>query len=211
MQPPLKVVTEGDRVAEALDASPGHSSLAVLQDAFRRQIVELVSGEITSKTMSQLQRFCASAGQALVCLEKPDALVRSRFRSGGVIGSIPQLGSYYPEDYSEDDALAPAPAIETYGANASRGIIESAAKIGKDIVKAQAEAQAAARAPTLTEMVTSLAVAKNAKVAPDIISAMEEQIRLKAAERNPAALPEAIPVAPPAPEGKTQKTRSKSR
>jgi len=189
--PRLDVAHEHRRIDSAIDATPREQTdsdvaLAGLQASIRMQIVAIAKGDISSKTMGQLQRFCASVGEALVTLEKPDALVRQRFRNGGI--GVMGLNSAY--DYMADnEALAPAPANETYGANTSRGIIESAAKIGKDMITAQMDAQRAAKAPTLTDMITSLALAKNAKLPKAVLKIMEKQISDMAAANAPAAPP----------------------
>lgn len=210
-QPHLDVAHEHRRIDGAIEATPREQTeidiaLAGLQVSIRTQIVAIAKGDITSKTMAQLQRFCASVGGALVGLEKPDALVRQRFRPGGIgigYGGVmlnPNPG--YDVDYASDsESLAPAPANETYGANTSRGLIESAAKIGMDLVTAQAKAQQAAKAPTITEMITAFAVAKNAKLPKATLKLMEKQIAEAAAASEPvtavALLPQAIPVPPP--------------
>lgn len=194
----LDIEHEHERIDGAIDASPREPSesdaaMATLQESVRNQIIAIAKGEISSKTMATLQRFCASVGQALVTLERPDALVRQRFGRNPygayMLGTADSMMDY-PED-----TLAASPATETYGANASRGLIESAAKIGKDIVTAQAEAQRAAKAPTITEMIASLALAKNAKLPKHILKVMEKQIEDAAAAATiaPAAL--ALPAA----------------
>jgi hypothetical protein len=193
----LDVEHEHDRIDNALDGTPKDPALSGLQESVRAQIIAIVKGEISSKTMSQLQRFCASVGQALVTLEKPDALVRDRFQKS----TYPMVGMGVMDYYDDGGSLAPSPASETYGANTSRGLIESAAKIGKDIVAAQAEAQRAAKAPTITEMITAFAVAKNAKLPKATLKLMEKQIADAAAASSAptsvALLPQAIPVPPP--------------
>ena len=196
-QPHLDVDHEHERIDNALDGTPKDPALSGLQESVRAQIIAIVKGEINSKTMSQLQRFCASVGQALVTLEKPDALVRNRFQKA----AYPMIGMGMGDYYGDEDSLAPSPANETYGANTSRGLIESAAKIGKDLVTAQAEAQRAARAPSITEMITAFAVAKNAKLPKATLKLMEKQISdaaaASAAPTSVALLPQAIPVPPP--------------
>jgi hypothetical protein len=196
-QPHLDVDHEHDRIDNALDGTPKDPALSGLQESVRAQIIAIVKGEINSKTMSQLQRFCASVGQALVTLERPDALVRNRFQKA----AYPMIGMGMGDYYGDEDSLAPSPANETYGANTSRGLIESAAKIGKDLVTAQAEAQRAARAPSITEMITAFAVAKNAKLPKATLKLMEKQISdaaaASAAPTSVALLPQAIPVPPP--------------
>jgi len=196
-QPHLDVDHEHERIDNALDGTPKDPALSGLQESVRAQIIAIVKGEINSKTMSQLQRFCASVGQALVTLERPDALVRNRFQKA----AYPMIGMGMGDYYGDEDSLAPSPANETYGANTSRGLIESAAKIGKDLVTAQAEAQRAARAPSITEMITAFAVAKNAKLPKATLKLMEKQISdaaaASAAPTSVALLPQAIPVPPP--------------
>lgn len=203
----IDIAHEHERIENAIDGAPKaptalDSALAQFQASTRAQIVALAEGPITSKSMAQLQRFCASVGAALVTLERPDQLVRDRFRPQ--YGAL-TIGNYMASNEDElgaGEALAPAPAIETYGTNASRGLIESAAKIGKDIVNAQAEAQRAARAPSITDMVNALAAAKEAKVSKSVIKVMEQQIADAALAAAPAATALALP--PPKP-----KTRSK--
>lgn len=202
-QPTLDIDHEHERIDHALDGTPKDPSasdvaLKQLQESIRGQIVAIAHGEITSKTMAQLQRFSASVGAALVTLEKPDALVRQRFNRGyPMLGGLTTNYDPYGGDYLGDDgSLAPAPVNETYGANTSRGLIESAAKIGKDLVTAQADAQRAARAPTLTEMITSLALAKNAKLPKTVLKVMEKQITDMATASAKALEPQTPPALP---------------
>lgn len=207
-QPHLDIDHEHERIDGAIDATPkdpteSETAHRGLQESVRQQIVAISKGEISSKTLAQLQRFCAAIGAAMVTLENPDALVRDRFGRN----PYPMIGQYGMGetygDYQDGGALAVAPASETYGANTSRGLIESAAKIGKELVTAQAEAQRAAKAPTLTDMITSLALAKNAKLPKTVLKLMEKQIvDLAAANAAPLAPPN--PPALPAPK-KTRK------
>ncbi len=165
----------------ALATTPDTSEVARrgLQQAIKVQILAFCDQEITAKTLSRLQRFCASMGQAMVGLEKPDALVRDRF---GKSGFTPIGGGYYPSvdlnmDSDGDLTMAPSPGIETYGANASRSLIAEAAKIGKDIIEAQAAGQKASRrVSSLPELVASLVLAKKQKLGKAVISALEKQI-----------------------------------
>jgi hypothetical protein len=166
----------------ALATAPDASEVARrgLQQAIRVQILAFCDQDITAKTLSRLQRFCASMGQAMVGLEKPDALVRDRF---GKSGFTPIGGGYnIPSvDLNMDDdgdlTMAPSPGIETYGANASRSLIAEAAKIGKDIIEAQAAGQKASRrVSSLPELVASLVLAKKQKLGKAVISALEKQI-----------------------------------
>lgn len=161
----------------AIAAVPDTSEVARrgLQQAVKAQILAFCDQEITAKNLDRLQRFCASMGQAMLGVERPDALVRDRFGKRGNMMYMPNVGMS-EDDY---DTLAPAPAIETYGANASRGLIAEAAAIGKDLMVAQAKAQAEARKPnppSMTDLVYALAEAKKQKLPKKVLQALEKQI-----------------------------------
>lgn len=173
-----------------LATTPDTSALARrgLQQAIRVQVLAFCDQEITAKTLARLQRFCASMGQAMLGIEQPEALVRDRFgRAPSVIGTgtigVPNgSGMYdaYGGEYSNNEVIAAAPQIETYGANASRSLIAEAAKIGKDIFEAQAKAQLEARKPfppTMIELVHALVEAKKEKLPKSVLQTLEQQIR----------------------------------
>lgn len=152
-----------------------------LQAAVKAQLLAMCEGELNAKTLDRIQRFCASMGQAMIGLEKPDMLVRDRFgRNGLGLNTLPGVTfpSYvgYGED-SDTASLAPSPGVETYGANASRGLIAEATRIGKDLIEAQIEGQKATRRlSTLPELVASLVLAKKQKLGKTVIDALEKQI-----------------------------------
>lgn len=149
-----------------------------LQQAVKAQILAFCDQEITAKTLDRLQRFCASMGQAMIGIERPDALVRDRFGRRG-INAMYMPATSMSEDDEIGTTLAPAPLIETYGANASRGLIAEAAAIGKDLMVAQAKAQAEARKPnppSMTDLVYALAEAKKQKLPKKVLQALEKQI-----------------------------------
>lgn len=165
----------------ALSTTPNTAEAARLglQQAIKTQILAFCDQDVTAKTLDRLQRFCSSMGQAMLGLERPDALVRDRFGRGPTLSPI-SLGGGVNLYETEDESLAPAPGIETYGANASRSLIAEAAKIGKDIVEAQARAQAEARKPfppTMLELVHALVEAKKQKLPKSVLQMLETQIR----------------------------------
>lgn len=182
---PAEVASEQKRVAMAIDASALDVALRDLRLAVRKQLLALCNEEMTAKNLGRIQRFCSSTALAMIALEKPEHLVRDRFGSN-IVGAYPSLSPIQlqlPSDYSADadpntsEPLAPAPAAETYGANASRSLIAEAAKLGRDIVEAQMEGQKAARkVATLPELVASLVLAKKQKLGRGVISALEKQI-----------------------------------
>lgn len=155
-------------------------ALRGLQEAVRRQLIAFCDEPISAKSLSRLQRFCSHMGQAMIGLEKPDQLVRDRFGKNGVYAplSFPPLMSYGEDEVGDTGAaLAPAPGVETYGANASRGLIAEATKIGKEMIQAQVDGQKAARRiSTLPELVASLVLAKKQKLGKAVIKALEKQI-----------------------------------
>jgi hypothetical protein len=153
----------------AIDASPStpsaaDSALAALRSAIRQQILVLASQEITPHSLDRLQRFCASSGTALIGLENPHALVRQRFGIGGPLG----VGGSMTNDFllPSDAPLAGAPAEETYGANATRGLVESMS----------AAAERVRRAVTVPQLVESLANAKRAKLPRTMIKQLERKL-----------------------------------
>jgi hypothetical protein len=171
----------------ALATTPDTSAIARrgLQQAIRAQVLAFCDQEITAKTLDRLQRFCASMGQAMLGIEQPEALVRDRFgRAPGHIGTIGVPGGSgmydaYGGEYSNNEVIAAAPQIETYGANASRSLIAEAAAIGKDIVTAQAKAHAEARKPlppTMIELVHALVEAKKQRLPRSVLQTLEQQI-----------------------------------
>lgn len=162
--------------------APTASEVALkgLQASVREQLLAFCAEPITAKTLSRIQRFCSSMGQAMLGLEKPEALIRDRF--GPVVGLNPGYNitdAGYDLPPIELPTLSPAPVNETYGANASRGLIAEAAKIGKDIIEAQAKAQAEARRPfppSMPELVHALVEAKKQKLPKAVLQALEKQI-----------------------------------
>lgn len=160
----------------AIDASPStpsaaDSALAALRSAIRQQILVLASQEITPHSLDRLQRFCASSGTALIGLENPHALVRQRFGIGGPLG----VGGSMTNDFllPSDAPLAGAPAEETYGANATRGLVESMSAAAAKVTEAQERVR---RAVTVPQLVESLANAKRAKLPRTMIKQLERKL-----------------------------------
>ncbi len=196
------ISAEHRRIAAAIPAD-GHNKpkltpVQIAHEGFRAavraQILAFCEGDINSKTLGHLQRFCASAGQAMVPMEAPDQLVRSRF--GATNQSVFQNPGV-DLSYSPDDGLTlqSAPFDETYATNTSRGIIESAMKIGKEFIQAQADVRTKPVPPTMIELISSLSIAKTMNAPKSVIKSLEKQLEAAASEPV-SGLAGAIPALP---------------
>lgn len=146
--------------------APGSIPDIVIDDmrrAIRAQLIALANDEITATRLGQIQRFTAAASQALMALERPGALVRSRFNIGGVM----QMADYGMGDVGED-SLAGAPNTETYGANATRNLVGQIVKAAESVNK---------KPPSMTDLVRAIAEAKRSKLGRDVVKSLEDQLK----------------------------------
>lgn len=163
-----------------------------LKDALREQLKAVIDQPFTSTHLRRLSRLCHSMADAMASLERPEKLLRNRF--GGYL--MPNVG--YGESYGDEEAIASAPNIETYGANAQRELMASIGQIAKSLMPKPAQ-------PSVIDLVTAIGLAKVRKD-----KAVEKMLRKKLDKMmadEPEAVPE-LPALPPDPPPRSKKVQA---
>lgn len=125
-----------------------------LKKAIRDQLIAVIDGggEFTSQHLRRLARLCLSMADAMASLERPEKLLRNRF--GAYL--TPNVGGYDLQYGDSDEAIASAPNIETYGANAQRELVATISNIAKQLAPKPAKMN-------VVDLMTSINLARATK------------------------------------------------
>ena len=110
---------------------PPAPTLVALRTAVEQQLRTMIDQGASSAVLWQIERFCHSAREALISIEQPQDMVRSRLGLGqiGLSNGYNISSSYMMSDADGVGPLAGAPGNETFGANVIRELIATATKL----------------------------------------------------------------------------------
>lgn len=156
----------------------------MMTEALHQQILDALAEGITAASLRKIQRLAAMGGELLAVAAGPEALLRNRGFGGpltmtnAMYPTVPSMVGAVQGPFNDDDdpnePMAPSPASENFGARAIR-----------EIVSAATEFTRLQNAPSMTQMVNAIVIARAEKL-DSVADALEAN--LLSTVRPPASL-----------------------